>query len=352
MNLTKLSIEIVTSSFIAFLVNLFITRNWITIAYKMNLLAPDRNKLEGSRAIIAGGTWTMASISLGLLILEALRIYLDGEQFYMGVILALSLMASLSTLLGFSDDILSLKSYESRTNGGGVSPLARVVLMAPISLPLVAIKAGYTKMDLPIIGVRDLGLFYPLVLVPIGIIGASNAFNMLAGYNGLEAGMGILLLAGSLAVGIIKSQVVVIAGSLIGIASILGFLYYNWYPAKAFPGNSFTYGIGAYFAGLVIVGNFEKYGVAIFLLYFIEFALYLRSKLDKVKKINFALVCPDGSLKAPSDRVYSVTHLTLKLLQYIKNRKDCPTSVSEEEVVLFILLVQTLIVIVFLFILF
>ncbi len=45
------------------------------------------------------------------------------------------------------------------------------------------------------LGTLDTGLLYPLLIIPIGMIGASNAFNMLAGYNGLEAGMGIVILS-------------------------------------------------------------------------------------------------------------------------------------------------------------
>ncbi|MDP2841599.1 MAG: hypothetical protein Q8O17_04910 [Candidatus Methanoperedens sp.] len=44
-------------------------------------------------------------------------------------------------------------------------------------------------MAFPFLGTLDIGLLYPLLIIPIGMIGASNAFNMLAGYNGLEAGM-------------------------------------------------------------------------------------------------------------------------------------------------------------------
>jgi len=55
-------------------------------------------------------------------------------------------------------------------------------------LPLVAIKVGKSFLKLPIFGHIEVGLFYPLLLVPLGVTGAANAVNMLAGFNGLEAG--------------------------------------------------------------------------------------------------------------------------------------------------------------------
>ncbi|MCE4629165.1 MAG: glycosyl transferase family 4 [Desulfurococcales archaeon] len=340
----QMIVEMILAGMVATILNLFLTRTWISLTVKGDLfLVPDKNKLGYPKASAAGGTFTLASITLGLLTFEIMRIYLHGSEFYKPEIMALALMASLSTLLGFVDDVLSLLSYSKETAVSGLSPKTRVLLMAPISLPLVAIKAGYSKLDVPFIGVVDLGIAYPLVAVPIGVIGASNAFNMLAGYNGLEAGMGILLLLSALLVGIVKGLDLVILASLIGIAAILGFLYYNKYPAKTFPGNSFTYGIGAYYAGIVILGNFEKIGVAVFLLYFIEFFLYIRSKKDKVKKVNFAKICDDGSHAPPLSKAYSVTHLALKLLVKLK-RKDCPTGVREKDVVYIILFIQAIII--------
>lgn len=56
-------------------------------------------------------------------------------------------------------------------------------------------NAGQSTMNLPIVGTVDWGILYPLLIVPIGIVGASNVYNMVAGYNGLEAGMGVVMLS-------------------------------------------------------------------------------------------------------------------------------------------------------------
>jgi hypothetical protein len=54
------------------------------------------------------------------------------------------------------------------------------------ALPLMAIAAGETTMFIPFFGIINLGIIYSLIVIPIGVTGASNAFNMLAGFNGLE----------------------------------------------------------------------------------------------------------------------------------------------------------------------
>ncbi len=349
MSENPLVIEIVISSIITFIINVYATYKWIDVAKLIGFLAEDRNKPGYPKAVVSGGTWTLITISMGLLVLEIIRLYLHGQEFYLASILALSFVAALSTLLGFIDDLLSYlpgrraKNCNDEGVGKGLSAKTRILLMLPISMPLVAIKAGYTKLEL--VGkVINLGIYYPLVVVPIGVMAAAMAFNMLAGYNGLEAGMGVILLLGALGVGLIKGNPLLIAGAVIGIAGILAFLVFNWYPAKAFPGNSFTYGVGAYYAGLVVLGNFEKYAVVSFLLYYLELALYLKSLKEGVRKVNFAYPCPDGSLTLDprnENKVYSVTHLALKVLLWIRGgRTQCPTGVRETHVVLFILGLQ------------
>ncbi|MBC7105428.1 MAG: hypothetical protein H5T97_05785, partial [Firmicutes bacterium] len=93
----------------------------------------------------------------------------------------------LSGLIGVVDNLAGLRQ--------GVKALLPILA----ALPLAVVRAGHTEMHIPLIGRVEFGLLYPLLLIPAGVTGAANAVNMLAGFNGLEAGMG-LVAAGSLAV--------------------------------------------------------------------------------------------------------------------------------------------------------
>jgi len=313
----------------AFAIAMLGTKAWLRLARNAGFTARDMNKPGGRTAVRAGGLPSVISIAFALMFYEVLQTYIGGYPVWLSSILAVSLLLILSALLGFVDDMLGWKK--------GLSPRYRILLMAPISLPLVVIKAGVSTLDLPLIGVVDFGLLYPLLLVPIGVLGAANAFNMLAGYNGLEAGMALLLLAYTAVYSYLEGIGPVLLASLVGVAAILGFLIYNWYPARTFPGNNFTYAMGAYYASLVILGNFEKFGLAMFTLYFAELALYLRGLKDGVSKENFGVPREDGTLEPPYPKVYSVTHLAIILLRRLKG------SATEKEVVLLILALQAVI---------
>jgi UDP-N-acetylglucosamine--dolichyl-phosphate N-acetylglucosaminephosphotransferase len=178
------------------------------------------------------------------------------------------------------------------------------------SIPLIAIKAGNYSMTLPFIGPVNFGLFYPFFIVPLIVTVYNNAFNMIAGLNGLEAGSGLVISTGVLLFGILTgNSLVIILTSLLSVC-LLAFLIFNFYPAKIFPGDITPFLIGSTLASAVILGNMEKVGVLIIGLYYLEFLLKLRSGF---KAQSFGNVNKDGTLEAPYKKTYSITHLIMKL---------------------------------------
>ncbi|NOZ89369.1 MAG: glycosyl transferase family 4 [Crenarchaeota archaeon] len=288
---------------------------WIRVARERGLVGRDMNKPGRVLVAEAGGVWAVAATAFGLFFYEAVHVYILGGPYMAVEVYALASLLLLSAFLGFTDDILGWKR--------GLPRWVRVVFMAPVALPLVVIKAGRSTLSLPLLGTVDLGLLYPLAAVPVGVLGAANAFNMLAGYNGLEAGMGLLLMLSTAAYAYMKGVPLVGDAALIAVGALLGFLRYNWYPARVFPGNVFTYSIGAYYAGLVILGNMERFGLLLFSLYFVKALLYLRGVLHGVWRggvEDFGVPREDGSLEAPLEGLYSLQHLAIRLQKRLRGR--------------------------------
>ncbi|MEK6845975.1 MAG: glycosyl transferase family 4, partial [Nanoarchaeota archaeon] len=164
-------------------------------------------------------------------------------------------------------------------------------------------------------------------VIPLGIVGASTTFNFLAGYNGLEARQGILLLT-ALAIASWftgSSWLAVVLLCMVG--ALFAFLSFNSYPAKVFPGDVMTYSVGALIAIAAILGNIERFAVFIFIPYILEVFLKLKGRL---KMESFALPQPDGSLSLRYPKIYGLEHLAIKIIGRIKGK------VYERDVVLFI----------------
>jgi UDP-N-acetylglucosamine--dolichyl-phosphate N-acetylglucosaminephosphotransferase len=213
-------------------------------------------------------------------------------------------------LIGLTDDLLGWQH-------GGLSARVRILLAFMASIPLVVINAGTHTMNIPFLGNIGLGLFYPLVLIPLGIAGASTTYNFLAGMNGLEAGQGMIILTFLSLVAYATGSTWLSMVGLCMVAALLGFYFYNKFPARVFPGDIMTYSIGALIAGMAILGNFEKIAVFVFIPYIIEVGLKLRGGL---KKQSFGLPQKDGSLKMPYKKAYGLTHVALLLLSKVKRK--------------------------------
>lgn len=285
---------------------------WIKTGSRLGFTGRDMNKPYEHYAVEGSGIWVVLSSVFGVLIYIAIETYGDRRGDVIPL-LSITLTLILAGLIGLFDDLLGWKK--------GINPLGRVLFTIPLALPLMVVKAGTSIIEIPIIGLVDLGVLYPLFIVPVGVVGASNAFNMIAGYNGLEALQAIILLSFSLLLAYARGTPDMIAVTLPVIASIMVFyILYNRYPAKAFPGNSFTYGIGSLYASLAIYWNFEKYAVLTFALYFLELGLFLRGLINGVYKENFGKPLPDGSLVEPYDKAYSITHLVIMIMRRIRGR--------------------------------
>jgi UDP-N-acetylglucosamine--dolichyl-phosphate N-acetylglucosaminephosphotransferase len=320
---------------LSFVLTLFLTKKWIHSANASTLVGKDMNKPDKPLVPRSGGIVVAVVICFSLLSYIFLKTFslLGIPSANVIEVFAISATVLLAGFIGFIDDVLGWKD--------GLGQLQKVLLTIPIALPLTVINAGQSIIQLPFIGTIDLGMLYPLLMVPIGIIGGTNGFNMLAGLNGLEAAMGLEFFVVFGFTGLIVGRLWIAFIAFTVAACLLAFLVFNWYPAKIFPGNSFTYSIGALIATIAILGNMERIGLWLFILYYLKFALYLRGRfIDKMGDVQaFAKPNEDGSLELPYEHIYDVTHLSIWILKKLKAK------VYERDVVVFILAVQALIAI-------
>ena len=306
---------------LSFLLTVLVLPFWIKKTRGIGFLWEDMNKYKHKKNIsAAGGVVVVIAFVLGVLYYIAIRTFLidsiDGISLEIFALLSVILILA---MVGIIDDLFGWKK-------GGLSARVRLVLAFMASIPLVVINAGTSSMSIPFLGSVNFGILYPLLLIPIGIAGATTTYNFLAGFNGLETGQGILILSFLSFVAYKTGSAWLSLVGLIMVAALLGFYIYNKYPAKVFPGDSMTWAIGALIAGMAILGNFEKIAVFVFIPYIIETGLKLRGKLHVH---TFGVPNPNKSLNERYRKIYSLTHLAIRILKKIKPSKK----VYEKDVV-------------------
>jgi len=314
----------VSTLFVSFFITMFVAPYWIKRAKKAGLTGIDKHKSNVTKVAEVGGLPVVCGFMFAMLYYIATRVFIyQKEDGFLILLLSALLSILIATIIGVVDDILGWKI--------GLRIRYKIILTSFIALPIMVVNAGQSTMTFPIIGPVDLGLLYPLFIIPIGIIGASNGFNMLAGYNGLEAGQGIIILS---TLGIITyltgaGYVAVIAFSMV--FALIAFYYYNKYPAKVFPGDTLTYSVGALIAIVAVLGNIEKFALILFIPYYIEFLLKARGRMNKE---SFGVLNGDGSLNRPYKKYYGLEHIAIDIIKGI-NKKA-----YEKEVVYLLLLFQ------------
>lgn len=112
----------------------------------------------------------------------------------------------------------------------------------------------------------NLGLWYSLYMGMLSVF-CTNAINIYAGINGLEAGQSFVIACAILLHNMMEIQSrslstenhlfsAMIILSFIGVT--LGLLKHNWYPASVFVGDTYCYFAGMTFAVVGILGHFTK----------------------------------------------------------------------------------------------
>lgn len=291
--------------FISFLVTLVLMPLWIKKAKEIGLIWEDMNKPNHEKNVSgSGGVIVVLGTLIGIFLYIAVQTFLfktsDGTLIKIFAIVSSLFMV---TGVGLVDDLFGWKR-------GGMSIRSRLVLVLFSAIPLMVINAGNST----VMGI-NLGILYPLLVIPLGVVGATTTYNFLAGFNGLEARQGILILLGLAFASYIGGNSWLSLIALIMTASLVAFWLFNKNPAKVFPGDVMTYSIGMMIAAIAILGNLELVAVLFFIPYIIETILKARGRL---KKYSFGKPNEDGSLEVPYEKIYGLEHLAIKILKKIK----------------------------------
>ena len=299
---------------------------------KRGLVGIDMNKFGKPKVPEMGGICVWLGFSTGIIASIFVFSYLKWIEVNLTLLLAGLSTIAMVGFLGVIDDLVGWKNGIRQWQHALIPVFAALPLMAvkvsnpPILLPLMGFAPA--EFQIPIIGAVSFGFVYSLILVPIGVTGASNAANMLAGLNGLETGLGIIISATIAVIAILHGKVEAAIVSIAMLGALIAFLRFNWFPAKVFGGDSLTLMIGASIATSAILGDMEKIGILLMAIYFVELVLKGRFRMQKE---GFGIPTKPGILKAP-DYTSSVTHVVMRLGNF-----------TEKKVVLAILGIQAVV---------
>ena len=280
------------------------------------IIAIDHNKRGKPIVPTSGGVAVAMGFTLGLLAYvfgDSFGIYSAraSTEYLFAAILSVILIA----FVGFIDDI-NVQSKKVHTTGmkdirKGLKQWQKPVLTFIGAVPLMAVNAGVSTVVIPFLGAVNLGVVYPLLILPLAVVFAANAFNLLGGFDGIASGSGLVACFGLAIYAVFFGTYTGAIVSSVLFAAILGFFIFDKYPARILCGDSFTYCVGAGIVSAAVIGNMEAFGVIVFAPWAIEFLLHLRAKF---KSTDLGKLQHDGTFAAPyGRRIYSWTHAIMNV---------------------------------------
>jgi UDP-N-acetylglucosamine--dolichyl-phosphate N-acetylglucosaminephosphotransferase len=308
---------LVASVGVSFVTSFLMIPVFIRFMHATGIIGYDIMKAKKIPVADMGGPGVITGFMAGMFTFIALEVFKPDVAFDLVSVLASLNTILIITLIGIFDSLTSrMKDREGhgifeRLKRRGIPGWVYFFIPLPAAAPLMAVNVGKSYLVFPFLGRIELGIIFPMIIVPLAVLFCSNATNFLAGFNGLEAGMGFVL---HITLGIYALQFGRFEAATLAFvfaAALLSFLRYNWFPAKVFPGD-LNHTIGAVVVCVALLGNMEKFASLCFLPWIIESFLKLSSRF---KAESYGLLQRDGTVKS-NGNIRSLTHLVMSLGSY------------------------------------
>ena len=218
----------------AFVASILLTPLVKRLAFRIGAVdAPNYRKVHARIMPRLGGLAIFLAFIIGVTILYSYLIQTkNGNSDYL---IAIIIGACIIVATGVVDDMREIS--------------AKAKMLGQLGAALIIVFVGGIQIDmvnLPFLGTLDFGLL-SIPLTIIWIVGITNAVNLIDGLDGLAAGVSTIALITLAVMAFIMSNMFVLAIAAILAVASLGFLFYNFHPAKIFMGDT-----GALFLGFMI----------------------------------------------------------------------------------------------------
>jgi UDP-GlcNAc:undecaprenyl-phosphate/decaprenyl-phosphate GlcNAc-1-phosphate transferase len=183
----------------------------------------------------------LGGVAIYLSFLLALAFTFKFDQEVLGLLLA----GTIVLLLGLIDDLGFLKTW--------------VKFVGQLVAVLVLVKSGI------FIKLVFLPIYVSIPLTFLWLVGMINAFNIIDVMDGLSAGVAFFAAIAFFVVALLNGRMTIAIVAITLAGSLLGFLRYNFTPARIYMGDTGSMFLGLMFGALAMIGSYTEKDVLGFL---------------------------------------------------------------------------------------
>ena len=257
-----------------FLLSVLFTRLIIPKLKSMKLgqtileIGPRWHKSKEGTPTMGGIAFIAASLLVGAIVITLMVRVLD---YALPTSLIVTLVfAAVNGAIGVIDDMTKFKNHRNEGLSASQKFLLQLLSAGIYLFVLVRIGAISTILHIPFtnIGIDLKFVYYPIALIVItGII---NSVNLTDGIDGLASSVTMVAGAAFAVISFIVANTELSVLSALMIGACLGFLTYNFYPARIFMGDTGSLFLGALVVGCAFIMNDPLISLIIGIIYVIE----------------------------------------------------------------------------------
>lgn len=226
----------------------------------------------------------------GLVILAGTFVSLVAAQFFainMIPLMIFYFIVFVYGMYGLTDDLFKFKQR-----------VYKVWVLFFLALP-IAILTSDTNLSLLFVNV-ELKWVYAFIFAPLYIMVVANLVNMHSGYNGLSAGLSLIIMVFAGIKTYMMSNLADVLILLPIFGALLAFLTYNMYPSRIFLGNIGSFLIGGAVGGYFVLANMEFFGAIILIPHIVNFFMWMYWVIRRIPHTKFGKLRKDMTIEAPN----------------------------------------------------
>lgn len=233
--------------------------------HKVFDLAPESHKKKSGTPSFGGIIFLLPIILLGFW----LPMFVQSKNESMTQIILILIATIGFGIVGFVDDFIKFK----KKHNDGFSFIAKFIAQVLISFIIIYVLKvnGLLNTTVQIVYWKiNIGFILYFMFLVIYFAGFANATNFTDGLDGLLASNALITTLTFLVFALLQHKTGLAMFDLIFATSLIGFLYFNWNPAKIFMGDTGSLSIGGFLAANAIILKIELLFVVFGLIYIIE----------------------------------------------------------------------------------
>ncbi len=236
----------------AFLLSMFLTPIYTTFAYKHKLWKRQKtvdisgkkltvmNKLHADKIKrhfpTMAGMIMLVVVPLVVIVCNCLN---RGQTW-----LALAAFVG-GGVIGLIDDTINLFGKNAAAGLRAPVKFAMITALGVFLGWFFAVKLGWTSIEIPYVGVFNIGVPAMIALFAFAVVATGNAVNITDGMDGLAGGLAMLAYGAYGVIALLQEQWYLAGFCFVVIGALLSYIWFNVYPARFMMGDTGSFALGA-----------------------------------------------------------------------------------------------------------